>query len=315
MSIRPSALPKLAICGQYESAPGEAGPAAQRGIMLDKVFREGWQSGFLPNDLVAEDLSAVAWAIETMKWIRVGEGSEVLTDEDQCKIAVPSMQHIGTADAICPKERWLADLKSGQIYNYKEQMAAYALGLMHKHNVEGWKAYLLFCDARKVVIHNFTFHEARQVVRDAIANVGEPPVLNEYCGWCRHSLTCEARVAEQEAALAVKEEGFPAILGNPVWLGDFLTKCKTLDAFREAAKEKAREFIENGVEVDGWRLQKPRITEFVESEILCDAVSKGLMNYYDVIRAQGNLTATKARKLYADVPVARKESQPALVSK
>jgi hypothetical protein len=315
MSIRPSALPKLALCGQYESAPGEAGPAAQRGTMLDKVFREGWQSGLLPNDLVAEDLSAVAWAIETMKWIRVWEGSEVLTDEDQCKIPVPSMQHIGTADAICVEEHWLADLKSGQIYNYKEQMAAYALGLMSKHNVQKWKTYLLFCDARKVVIHDFSFYEALQTVRNVILNVGNDPVVNEYCGWCRHSLTCEARVAEQEAALAVKEEGFPAILADPVRLGEFLTKCKTLDAFRDSAKEKARELLEQGSEVDGWRLQKPRITEFVEAHILCDAVSKGLMNYYDVIRAQGNLSATKARKLYADVPVERKESQPALVSK
>jgi hypothetical protein len=315
MSIRPSALPKLALCGQYESAPGEAGPAAQRGTMLDKVFREAWQTEVIPEGMLPEDKEAIEWAIDIMRQLRTFETSEVFTDETDCRVPVPTMQHVGTADAICVREQWLADLKSGQVYNYKEQMAAYALGLMVKHTAVQWKAHLIFCDAKKVITHIFSLDEALRIVRNTILNVGSDPVINEYCSWCRHSLDCKARVAEQEAALAVKEEGFPAILADPVRLGKFLTKCKTLDAFRDAAKDEARKLLDQGIEVEGWRLQKPRVTEFVEAEILCDSVSKGLMNFYDVIRAQGNLSAAKARKLYADVPVERKESQSALVSK
>jgi hypothetical protein len=225
------------------------------------------------------------------------------------------MEHVGTADAVCVNGRWHADLKTGQIYDYKAQMAAYALGLMHQHLVDRWTAHVLFADQQKIVTYNFTYAEADDIVQAALKNVGTAPVINDYCGWCAHSLTCPVRVEANKQALAVPTNEFPALLADPVRLGEFLTRCRTFDAFREAAETEARRLLGEGTNVPGWRLQKPRATEFVDAEVLIGAVRSGSLNACAVIRAQGSLSATKARKLWADVPVARKESKPALVAK
>ena len=313
--MRPSTLPKLALCGQYQSAPGEAGPAAQRGTMLDKVFRDAWQTGECPRDLSDEDAQAVMWAINALIRCRTSERDQVQTNEDATRIKyIPMLPNGGTADAVCLGGRWLADLKSGQVYDYRAQMAAYALGLMVQEMEQEWTCHLLFCDQQRVVTHRFTFAEARDIVASIVANVGTPPVINDYCGWCAHSLTCSARVAASESALAVQPESFAAVLADPARLGEFLTRCRTFDDFREAAETEARRLLGEGVEVHGWRLQKPRVSEFVDAEILEAAVASGQINAVDVIRAHGSMSAAKARKLWADVPVARKESKPALVA-
>jgi len=313
--MRPSSLPKLALCGQYQSAPGEAGPAAQRGTRLDAAFRDAWAGGKYPADLPYDDAAAVRWAIEALSNCRTSDSDHVQTNEDATRIwHIPMLPNGGTADAVCLGGRWLADLKSGQIYNYREQMAAYALGLMVQELELEWTCHLLFCDQQRVVTHRFTYAEARDIVKAAVDNVGTAPVINDYCGWCAHSLTCSARVQASGTALATTPESFTAVLANPARLGEFLTRCKTFDDFREAAETECRRLLGEGVEVPGWRLQKPRVSEFVDAETLCDGVSKGIVNYYDVIRASGSMSAAKARKLWADVPTASKESKPALVA-
>jgi len=147
-----------------------------------------------------------------------------------------------------------------------------------------------------------------------LANIGNAPVINDYCGWCAKSLTCSARVTATETTLATTQETFAAMLADPSRLGEFLLRCRTFDDFREAAEVEARRLLGDGVEVPGWRLQKPRVTEFVDAEVICDSVSKGIVDHYAVIRAAGSMSATKMRKLWPDVPVARKESKPALVA-
>jgi hypothetical protein len=314
MNIRHSSLPKLALCGQYESK-SEISAAAYRGTKLDTIFREAWVTGEIPTDLADEEATVVMWAINALLRCRTSDADIVATSEHLCKVRTPGMQHVGTADAVCVHGRWLADLKTGQIYDYKAQMAAYALGLMHEHLVDRWTAHLLFADQQEIVTYSFTYAEADYIVQAVLKNVGTAPVINDYCGWCAHSLTCLARVEANKQALAVPANEFPALLADPVRLGEFLTRCRTFDAFREAAETEARRLLGEGVEVPGWRLQKPRVTEFVDAEVLVGAVQSGLLDAGAVIRAQGSLSATKARKLWADVPVARKESKPALVAK
>ena len=313
---RHSSLPKLALCGQYEGAPGEAGPAAQRGTILDGVFRQAWQTGDMGdhNEISDEDAGVVRWAINALMRLRTSHKDIVETDEDRCKVRTPGMEHVGTADAICAHGGWHADLKTGQIYDYEAQMAAYALGLMHEHMRGNWTAHLIFADQQKVVSRTFTYAEAREIVDKVLANIGNAPVINDYCGWCAKSLTCSARVTATETTLATTQETFAAMLADPSRLGEFLLRCRTFDDFREAAEVEARRLLGDGVEVPGWRLQKPRVTEFVDAEVICDSVSKGIVDHYAVIRAAGSMSATKMRKLWPDVPVARKESKPALVA-
>jgi len=315
MNIRHSSLPKLALCGQYQSAPGESSAAAQRGTRLDAIFREAWVTGEIPRDFPDDEAAVVMWAINALLRCRTSDADIVATSEYLCKVRTPGMEHVGTADAVCVHGRWHADLKTGQIYDYKAQMAAYALGLMHQHLVDRWTAHVLFADQQKIVTYNFTYAEADDIVQAVLKNVGTAPVINEYCGWCAHSLTCPDRVDANKQALAVPVDEFPALLADPARLGEFLTRCRTFDAFREAAETEAKRLLAEGTDIPGWRLQKPRVTEFVDAEILVGAVQSGSLDSCAVIRAQGSLSAAKARKLWADVPVARKESKPALVAK
>jgi hypothetical protein len=220
------------------------------------------------------------------------------------------------------------DLKSGQIYDYQGQMAAYALGLMQMRFEQTWSTHLLFCDQRKMVTHHWTYQTASDMVRGILANVGTGPRENDYCGWCSKSLTCPARVASKDSALVtvaglaptVQDEGFLAVLNDPVQLGKFLTACSTLEDFRDAAKAKARELLEVGQPVHGWRLQKPRASEYIEAEHVAQAVTNGVIGAGDAIRAQGSMSAKKAEALWSaagavlpDELVQRKVGQAPLV--
>jgi hypothetical protein len=326
MKIRHSSLPKLALCGQYEGSPGSS-PAAERGTMLDRVFRDAWTNGELPRDLCDEDTAAINWALG--QCIQLGGGADGLVTADaDCRVTTAGLEHTGTVDGVATRANWSMDLKSGQIYDYQGQMAAYALGLMQMRFEQTWTTHLLFCDQRQVVTHNWTYKSASNLVRGILSNVGTGPRENDYCGWCAKSLTCPARVASKDAALVtvaglaptVQDEGFLAVLNDPVQLGKFLTACSTLEDFRDAAKAKARELLESDVRVHGWRLQKPRASEYVEAEDVARAVEEGLIGAGDAIRAQGSMSAKRAEVVWSaagavlpDEIVQRKVGQAPLV--
>jgi hypothetical protein len=236
---------------------------------------------------------------------------------------------MGTADGISVQGQWLIDLKSGQVYDYTGQMAAYALGLMEMHFEQEWTTHLLFCDQQKMVTQHWTYTSAKETVQRILDNVGTAPRENDYCGWCAKSLTCPARVASKDSALVtvaglaptVQDEGFLALLNDPDRLGQFLAACQTLDDFRDAAKEKARGLLEAGVKVPGWRLQKPRASEYIEAEHVAQAITNGVIGAGDAIRAQGSMSAKKAEALWSaagavlpDELVQRKVGQAPLVA-
>jgi hypothetical protein len=307
MKIRHSSLPKLALCGQYEGAPGTS-PAAERGTKLDAAFRHAWTHSEFPNwELSEEDAQAVRWTInECLKLNGIRDG--MVTTEIHCRNKTGMMEHVGTSDGVAVKGRWHMDLKSGQIYDYKAQMAAYALGFMEEHFEVEWTAHLLFCDQKRVVTHHFTYDSAKEIVSGVLKNIGTAPKENEYCGWCAKSLTCSARIQSADTALAVmdgiqpktaQDQGFLALLEDPERLGKFLAACSTLEDFRDAAKAKARELLEAGQTVPGWRLQKPRASAFVEADVIARAVEEGLIGAGDAIRAGGSLSGKKAEALWS----------------
>lgn len=326
MKIRHSSLPKLALCGQYEGAPGSS-PAAERGTRLDAMFRHAWERGeFLDRDVPEEDIEAVQWAVAQCHRLEGGVYG-LTTEEDACKIETPGLDHIGTVDGIAWRGGWSVDLKSGQVYDYSAQMAAYALGAMTMAMDSEWVTHLLFCDQKQVVTHRWTYESAKAVVDSVLANIGTPPRENDYCGWCAKSLTCGARVKSMTGALVPAQteltpddDGFLTLLNDPVRLGRFLAQCSTLDDFRDAAKAKARELLESGQEVPGWRLQKARVSEYVDAEHIAAAVDAGAIGAGDAIRAGGALTAKKAEALWSaagammpDGIVSRKVGQQPLV--
>lgn len=304
--MRHSSLPKLALCGQYESSGGTS-DAAARGNKLDEAFRHAWTHSEFPNwELSEEDAGAVRWALN--ECLKLGGARDGLTTaETDCRSKCSLMEHVGTSDGVAARGKWHVDLKSGQIYDYEAQMAAYALGFMEENFEVEWTAHLLFCDQRRVVTHHFTYDSAKEIVAAVLRNIGTPPRENEYCGWCAKSLTCPARVASKDTALAtaanynptLQDEGFLALLKDPERLGKFLSACNTLDDFRDAAKAKARELLEAGQTVPGWRLQKPRASAYVDAEHIAAAVEAGTIGAGDAIRAGGSISGKKAEALWS----------------
>jgi hypothetical protein len=209
-------------------------------------------------------------------------------------------------------------------------MAAYALGLMEIHFEQEWTTHLLFCDQQKVVTQYWTYTSARETVQAILDNVGTAPKENDYCGWCAKSLTCLARIKSSDHALSVmdgiqpktpQDHGFLQLLEDPARIGKFLAACSTLEDFRDAAKAKACELLEAGEQVPGWRLQKPRATEFVGAEYIAEAVEAGTIGAGDAIKAMGSLSAKKAEQLWSvaghELPayvVSRKVGKPPLVA-
>lgn len=307
MTIRHSALPKLAVCGQYQSAPGES-EAAARGTQLDKEFRLVVNRTLVrpfPKGLESEDLVAVRWAVDQVRQL---SDNTVTADEEKCRVHTPGLDHVGTVDAVCVARSASFDLKSGQIYNYEAQMAAYALGLMVMHGVDTWTTHLLFCDQRVVTTTPWTYERARAVMQAALDNIGTPPRENQYCGWCAKSLTCEVRIKSVSEALMPAQaqvmpdnDGFLMLLNDPERLGRFLSACNTLDDFRDAAKAKARGLLEAGVDVPGWALGKPREIKTVDAYHLIQAVFDGQVSAEKLLEAHGPLSAAKAYKIWGPV--------------
>jgi len=311
LKLRPSSLPKLALCGQYEGAPGTS-DAAARGTKLDAALRSAWEHGEVPA-LEQEDAICIAWAYETIA--ELADGRHVEMNETKCRIQVDALNNAGTADAICATGSWHADLKSGQIYDYEAQMAAYALGLMMEYGMNVWTAHLLFCDQQRVITHHFTLSEALEIVKSVVANVGTPPKPNEYCNWCAKALTCTARIEAQETALATTSEAFQLILNDPDRLGDFLQRCKIFEDFQNAAVAKAREMLESGRPVAGWKLGKARASRFVSADTL--RLHSEQFTKEKLIEIVGSISANKAEILFGgpvDSLVEQKLSQNPLVN-
>ena len=300
MSLRPSALPKLALCACYESNP-DAGPAAARGTALDAVFRAQMQNAPAPADIsyapTEGDLEAVAWAVTLLRTLAGGE--PVLTREDECRVKMLGME--GTADAIVPAKLAHADLKTGQKRNYREQMAAYALGLMERHFATEWTAHLLFCDQREVATLHFTYEEARELVRSVVARHEDPkkqPTVCEYCNWCTKTDTCPARLAVVSTALAATKPDFDleVTLADNGKLGQFLTACSMLDGFREKAETLAKQRLQAGESIPGWKLFTRRGPEFVQHDEVARHITD--LGFGPVLAAYGNLSAKKFRDLW-----------------
>jgi len=300
-ALRPSNLPKLAVCPCYESNP-VAGPAAERGTLLDSAFRAdllGLEERFIiGNKLTADEIAAVAWSVSM---VRAMAGRErVLAREDDCRVKMLGLS--GTADAIVPSRLTHFDLKTGMRRNYREQMAAYALGFMESQFASEWTAHLLFCDQREIETIRFTYDEARGIVEQVIWEFNDPdkkPSPCDYCGWCAKAESCGARLAIVAETLPAADPGFDfdAVLGDPAKLGRFLVCCAVVEDFRERAKQIATERIKTGGTVTGWKLVTRKGNEFVD----CETVGRHIatMGFAPVLAAYGNLSVAKFRDLWS----------------
>jgi hypothetical protein len=296
MNIRHSLLPKLAECPCYESKKGEAGPAAQRGTLLDGRFREALVTGELNEvDLSKDDIKAVKWAVKQVK--KIAGGNPIITEENLLKVKTPGIDHIGTEDCRIPNIQTSGDLKTGIQRSYYAQMAAYALGNMEANFCEEWTCYLIFCDQKEVVEHKFTLAKAQEVVEGIINEYVNPeklPSVCQYCSWCAKKDVCPAVVGPVVEAnhlmdstqnLAVLRE---EIANDPVRLSRFLEINKMFESeLVKPLKEVAKEKLEAGEELQGWKLSQVKGSEYFDRLSIVRAAISGKWGMDDLVDALG----------------------------
>lgn len=305
--IRHSVLPKLQKCPCFKSAGGSS-PAARRGTQIDSVIRRTLQGLECMDELSAEDQEAAKRGIQMIKDL-VPSGTELETRESQLWVKTPGMDHVGTEDIRAQKARISFDVKSGQVYDYESQMAAYALGNMTRFFEPEWTCYLLFIDQNRVVEHKFTMDSATELVESIIKAYNDPnkkPNACQYCSWCAEKNTCLQVVKPTEQTLKVvnKEvsiDTLKAQLADPAKLGKFLQACNIFKKeMWDWAKEDARRRIEAGEEIPGWRISKGKKQEVFGPDDVEDAAVATGATYKEVALLYGGEISGKDFRAWAE---------------
>jgi hypothetical protein len=283
--ISPSSLPKLAECALFEGASGTSA-AAERGTAVDVAIRNLVAGGELEPmaDVVGFDFSPIAYGVNELT--RLAKGSFVETREEYLAMAVPGLSKLGTADAVCKAEKWVADIKTGQVRNYREQLAAYSLACMEDNFDTSWTAHVVYVDQKMNRSYDFSYEEAKQITQrtiDRATSADAKPTPCEYCSWCKHYNNCHAIVRQAESAIAL----IPDINGNSIDAirQRILATAESMGAFAKEWKLAEKEIaepvmghlktrLENGDEVPGWKLTSMSGRKFVET----DAIAKASQN-------------------------------------
>jgi hypothetical protein len=255
-------------------------------------------------ELSAEDQEAARRGVEMVKSL-VPEGTELETRESELWVKTPGMDHVGTEDIRAQKIRVSYDVKSGQVYDYEAQMAAYALGNMTRFFEPEWTCYLLFVDQNRVVEHKFTMDSATELVESIIKAYNDPdkkPASNSYCGWCAKKNTCPQVVKPTEQTLRVVNnevsiDTLKAQLAEPEKLGKFLKACNIFKKeLWDWAKDEAKAKLERGEEVPGWRLSKVKGAEEYTPEVVAEAAQATGATFKELAELYGNIGAEDFRK-------------------
>jgi len=307
--ISPSSLPKLAECALFEGASGTSS-AAERGTAIDVAIRNLIAGNELERmDVVGYDFSPIAYGVNELT--RLAKGSFVETREEYLAMAVPGLSKLGTADAVCKAEKWVADIKTGQLRNYREQLAAYSLACMEDNFEMSWTAHVIYVDQKLIRSYDFTYEEAKQGTQrtiDRATSAEAQPTPCEYCSWCKHYNNCHAIVRQAESAIAL----IPDINGNSIDAirQRILATAESMGAFAKEWKLAEKEIaepvlghlktrLENGDEVPGWKLTSMSGRKFVEHEAIAKA-SQGITKETLILAMGGKLSEKSYLELCAN---------------
>jgi hypothetical protein len=271
--IRASSLPKLAECPVFVGGDGYS-EFAQRGTRIDNDIRDIIAGKEVPASEDEGEKAATTWGVQTL--LDLAGGSFIETREEYLQMDVPGLSRPGTADALCVEKKWLADVKSGQIRNYREQMAAYSLACMESSWETSWTAHVIYVDQKVVRSYQFTREQAERIVQDVVGAATSPlarPTPCQYCGWCANKDRCSALVLQSKTALAdidatngdtltiIRDR----ILADPARHADFVRRYKWfVDEFGDPLTEALKARLTNGEEIDGWKLTNAKPRRYVE---------------------------------------------------
>jgi hypothetical protein len=232
-------------------------------------------------DAVGFDFSPIAYGVEELK--RLAKGSFIETREEYLAMAVPGLSKLGTADAVCKEQKWVADIKTGQVRDYRNQLMAYSLACMEDNFETSWTAHVIYVDQKMIRSYDFSYEEAKQGTQrviDRATSAEAKPTPSEYCSWCKHFNNCHAIVRQAESAIALIPEATgnsieaikDRILATPESLGSFIREWKLAEKeIAEPLLGHLKSRLESGDEVAGWKLTSVSGRRFVEAEAIAKA--------------------------------------------
>jgi hypothetical protein len=305
--ISPSSLPKLAECALFEGADGTSA-AAERGTAIDLAIRN-LISAQDDIAIAGEDAGAIAYGVEELN--RLAKGSFVESREEYLAMAVPGLSKLGTADAVCKAEKWVADIKTGQIRNYRNQLQAYALACMEDNFETSWTAHVIYVDQKLIRSYDFTYEEAKQGTQrtiDRATSAEAQPTPCEFCSWCKHYNNCHVIVRQAESAIALIPDATgnsieaikDRILSTPETLGAFAKEWKLAEKeIAEPVLGHLKTRLENGDEVAGWKLTSMSGRKFVEADAIAKA-SEGITKETLILAMGGKMSEKSYLELCAN---------------
>jgi|TARA_R110000824_G_scaffold188939_6_gene370325 hypothetical protein len=203
------------------------------------------------------DAGLVDWAIEEV--LNTIGGSALVRVEPKLELAG---RYFGFADLVSGEH--VFDLKSGGVLpspGYRAQLAGYALAYMEESFRDYCVCHELYIDAKYHRTYRLTWAEAKAIVDgilDAHLDKSSEPTACSYCKWCKHNLTCKALTEDID-----DEDMKDFDLSNPKELGEALHAARRFKVWCEAVEKEAKRQLQEGVEVDGWRLQNRKGREAV----------------------------------------------------
>jgi hypothetical protein len=242
--IRPSSLPILKHCPQFESDNIErdhSDAGTQRHLALRELNETG-KPGEHCAALDADSMEAVTWAND---YINLNSNGPCVWEEKVTNavtiLGVP-IDISGTPDAR-DEQGNVFDLKS----RYRDaggQMAAYADGIMTSEFEDSIKVHVLYTIPEgKPTAYTITADEALDTIWDILMPVidGAPAQPCDYCNWCSKVTTCEALTSRVEAVRAGRddwelEQYHSSEIADPAQMSKALTLAKAIKKWAAAVE-------------------------------------------------------------------------------
>ena len=267
---RPSSLPSLALCPGWQSAPGTT-DAAERGTRIHATIADV-VSGRAPVPMEADgEATAVRYALEVLSMVRQQYPEHTLRAEVAVDAGVDGVH--GTSD-VCGVDGWggdvlVVDWKSGWGDHGDAasslQLVAYALGARAEFGHRGGAVlYLVDLDKRTTSVCRWSSADldaARKTIQRVIAAAelhtdADLRPSKEACRYCARLPTCPAATG---SALSVEVPALLVETMTPEDVGRVLDelepRIKLAETVLAGLKQRAREMMEAGTAVPGWRLK------------------------------------------------------------
>lgn len=283
----PSTLPKLAKCIHFKGKE-TASEAASRGTMLHAQIADRLNFSGSPSRAPHADpeaLRGVERLKKVMNDIKGVEQKFSLLNEDLEELTFGTIDAWGYwDDDEGGSTLVVADFKSGAMIAgpqaYTEQLAAYALMVMDAEIEDRCRVAIIPLDDEQTDYHlaSFTREEAEDIVLpifERLKSGSEEPQENDGCNWCARRETCQVWLKPAEATLALVE-ALPATItrewieASPQNAGIALSAFKKLEGIFDdlGVKDRIKAALESGEEVPGWKLQKRKGSERLDTKAI-----------------------------------------------